>query len=120
MNNTKNSSTKISEQKIESSMYRLYEMKDELINTKTHLEHIANQQNTLIQILHEKVEFEDFAKSLKESIDNMTIQQDKLSDKICYIDKIIDLYELMKKQNIENIVNIIDALITYLFIILEV
>lgn len=103
---------------IESKMYRIYEMRDELTFAIKNIESVVKQQTKLINIISKnksnKEEFKDFISELASSISQTELQKEKLSTRIAYLNSIIEVYETRTTAEDKAISKTVDLMITYL------
>lgn len=103
---------------IESKMYRIYEMRDELTFAIKNIESIIKQQTKLINIISKnksnKEEFKNFISELASSISQTELQKEKLSTRIVYLNSIIEVYETRTTAEDKAISKTVDLMITYL------
>lgn len=103
---------------IESKMYRIYELRDELTFAIKNIESVIKQQTKLINIISKnksnKEEFKDFISELASSISQTELQKEKLSTRIAYLNSIIEVYETRTTAEDKAISKTVDLIITYL------
>lgn len=101
----------------ESKMYRLYEIRDEIQDAIENIGKVSEQQKKLVNIVNDKeenkTEFADFTKSVNESIDEILKQKVKLTERLLYLNAVIEVYEDRTSDEKTSVANTVDMMVTY-------
>lgn len=94
------------------NFYRLVEMHESMQESLKNLQKVSDQQRKLIDLIEnsdKKSDFEDFVKELKEQLEEMDKQYQKLDDRKTLLGEIITAASSKTKQIIDDLLSALNV-----------